>query len=695
MVHMPPYSHSGRSLLGRTVGTGIRAIRLLLRGSVGSGRWVTRRAGHARARGAGGEVGMVRLFDLHAVSCAGDTLIAIGLAGTIFFNVPLGEARSKVALYLLITMVPFALLAPVVGPLLDHFRHGRRYALATTMLGRAFLAYVISDNLLGFGLYPAAFGVLALSRAYGVARSAAVPRLLPEGVGLSQVGARASVYGTFAGAIVAPIGLAAFWFGPQWSLRVASVIFVIGMVIALRLPPRADSDPPEAVPRPFRTMLRLRRGPDRPLSGQLVINTLIGSASLRLLYGFLLLFFAFAIKAGQLSTTVLGRDIGSQGAVALVGGALVVGTFLATAIGTRLSIRRPTALQSSGLTITAGVAVLALIFYNLTMVALLALVAAIFSGISKLAIDASIQERVPERLRASAFAHSETVLMVAWVLGGAIGIIPLDGRIGVALAALIAVAAAVRAGIVATRLRGERLHGRPDTSADTPPGSAPGSAGAGPEAAGSGSGYAGSAPGSAPESGSEPGSGRSGAEHRRRVPAAPDNRAPSTPTFSNEPADPWPDAPTVAPTSAGNPLPGPARRPAPPPRDRRHEDQTTVVHPSDTTDRSEKLDTTLVEPPAPKKRFGWRRKSRSTPPSPAPSSATSGRPSSTASGRPSSTRDADAERATSVDPGRPGSATSGQATAPSARESDPAMAPPGFHIYRPSAPPADNGDDRR
>ena len=73
------------------------------------------------------------------------------------------------------------MLAPVVGPLLDQFRHGRRYALAATMLGRAFLAWLISDYIHGFGLYPAAFGVLALSRAYGVARRAAVPRLLPRG----------------------------------------------------------------------------------------------------------------------------------------------------------------------------------------------------------------------------------------------------------------------------------------------------------------------------------------------------------------------------------------------------------------------------------------------------------------------------------------------------------------------------------
>jgi hypothetical protein len=255
---------------------------------------------------------------------------------------------------------------------------------------------------------------------------------------LSQVGARASVYGTFAGAVVAPIGLAAFWVGPQWSLRVASVIFLAGMVIALRLPPRADSDPPEAVPRPLRTMLRLRRGNDRPLSGKLVIATLIGSATLRALYGFLLLFFAFAIKADQLDTTLVGKDIGSQGAVALVGGSLVVGTFLSTAIGTRLRIRRPLALQSSGLVITAGVAVLAVIFYNLPMIALLALVTAVFSGIGKLSIDASIQERVPERLRASAFAHSETVLMIAWVAGGAVGIIKMNGHLGVIVAAAVA-----------------------------------------------------------------------------------------------------------------------------------------------------------------------------------------------------------------------------------------------------------------
>ncbi|GIF65490.1 hypothetical protein Ais01nite_35250 [Asanoa ishikariensis] len=452
---MPLIRRTG-STIGRFVGSTVKGGRLVSRG-------VRRGVGTARSKGARGETGMMRLFDLHAASCAGDTLITIGLAGTIFFDVPLGEARSKVALYLLITMVPFALLAPVVGPLLDHFRHGRRWALAATFLGRAFLVWAVADNTDSIWLYPAAFGVLALSRAYGVARSAAVPRLLPEGLGLSQAGARASIYGTVAGAIAAPIGVAAFAIGPQWPLRIAAVVFLVGMVVSLRLPGRADSDPPETVPRPIAAIFgAFGRNGDRPLSGRLVISALIGSATLRAFYGFLLLFLAFAIKGGHLGTTLFGRELSDGLALSVLGAALGVGTFLATAIGTRLRIHRPVALQSSGLIITAGLAVLTTIGYSLAMVALLCLVTAVMSGIAKLSVDATIQERVPERMRASAFAHSETVLVLAFVAGGGLGLIPVTGRVGVGLLGAVAALAAVRAVIVAGQLRKERLHGRFD-----------------------------------------------------------------------------------------------------------------------------------------------------------------------------------------------------------------------------------------
>jgi hypothetical protein len=369
-----------------------------------------------RDRGGAGEVGMMRLLDLHALSCAGDTLVTMGLAGTVFFRADAGTARSGVALYLLITMAPFALIAPIVGPVLDRFRHGRRWALAVTMLGRAFLAWLISDYIHAFGLYPAAFGVLILSRAYGVARSAAVPRLLPASLRLSEAGARASVFGTLAGAAVAPIGLLAFKFGPQWPLRVAALLFLAGTVVALRLPPRADSDPPESKGMP---------------------------------------------------TVVLGTKLGEGGALALVAVGLGLGAFLATAVGTQLHIHRPALLQAGSLILVALLGVVALVRFNLLTLALFCLGTAMAAGLSKLAVDAAIQERIPEQVRASAFAHSETVLMLAWVLGGATGLIPFGPRFGIEVATIILVLAAVRGVVSAVTLRQEKLQGV--ASGEVPP----------------------------------------------------------------------------------------------------------------------------------------------------------------------------------------------------------------------------------
>jgi hypothetical protein len=450
--------------LGQTLALVVFATRRLTRGGVRTGRFVTRNVLAARQRGGAGEAGMMRLLDLHAASCAGDTLVAIGLAGTVFFNVPVGEARGRVALYLLITMLPFALLAPVVGPVLDRFRHGRRYALALTMLGRAFLAYMIAEHIGGYTLYPAAFGMLLLSRAYGVARSAAVPRVLPAGLGLSEAGARASVFGTVAGAVVAPIGVAAAFFGPAVPLRLSMIVFVFGMVVALRLPPRADSQPPEVVPRAFQ--LPGRKGA-KVLSGPLVIASLAGSATLRAAYGFLTLFLAFAIRLHDLPTGLLGWTMPATTAIGLVAGALGLGSFLATAVGTALRIHRPALLQAGGILATTLAAAAAVVAYNMLFVALACLVTAIASGFAKLAVDAVIQERIPERVRASAFAHSETLLMFAWVLGGAFGLIPFSGRLGLAVVTAFLAAALARALFVTGRLRKERLRGAPATEEPT------------------------------------------------------------------------------------------------------------------------------------------------------------------------------------------------------------------------------------
>lgn len=443
------------------------ALRGLARGLVAVGTGLGRAVRGARHRGGGGETGMMRLLDLHAASIAGDTLVAIGLAGTIFFSVPAGDARPRVALYLLATMLPFAVVAPVVGPVLDRFRHGRRYALAATFLGRGFLAYMISEHIGGLAVYPAAFGILVLSRAYGVARSAAVPRLLPHGLLLSEASARASVFGTVAGAVVAPVGIAASaWFGQQWPLRIALLVFGYGMVTALRLPPHSDSEPPETVPRMFQ--LPGRKGA-KVLSGRLVVATIAGASTLRALFGFLALYLAFSLREGGLPT---GSPIREPVAIGMVAAALGVGVFLGTAVGTALHIHRPVLLQAGGIVLATAAAVLAAWRYSLGWVLLLCLFTAMAGGLAKLTVDAVIQERVDDQHRASAFAHSETLLMLAWVAGGAVGLAPFPGRWGLIVAATILVLLAVRAVWAAVRLRKERLLGtaaaEPTTQVLTP-----------------------------------------------------------------------------------------------------------------------------------------------------------------------------------------------------------------------------------
>src|SRR5690606_28647608 len=110
---------------GRRIGTGrtggaARALGRALRFPwTGTARSV-RRGTHAHGAG---ESGHGKLIELHGVVGAGDVMISVALASTVFCSVQTDEARGRVALYLAIPMAPFTLLAPVVGPLLDRLPH--------------------------------------------------------------------------------------------------------------------------------------------------------------------------------------------------------------------------------------------------------------------------------------------------------------------------------------------------------------------------------------------------------------------------------------------------------------------------------------------------------------------------------------------------------------------------------------------
>jgi MFS family permease len=434
----------------RAVGRGLAAgARASGRGARGAAR-LAGRAGRAtvrtarraaRAEGAG-DSGLSRLIEMHAFNTAGDAAVAISLAGTLFFQVPTGEARGQVALFLGLTMLPFAVVAPLIGPFLDRFSHGRRWAIGTTMAIRAFLCWVLASAVVTGStlLFPAALGVLVASKAYGVTRAAAVPRLVPRNFTLVKANARISLSGLVGAAVSAPLAGLASTFGAEWCLRYAFVLFVIATILAILLPQQVDAsqgEQPLALgPGPTGTK-QMAAGPDgrRTARAQVppaVAFALRANCGPRWLSGFLIMFMAFLLRQNPIG------DWRTEVLLGIVIGAAGLGNALGIATGSQLRRLNPPVLVVLALIADAVLVLLAALFYGVVALALLGLVAGLAQSLAKLALDATIQRDVPERVQSSAFARSDTTLQLAWVLGGFVGIVmPLRPHLGLGVAAAV------------------------------------------------------------------------------------------------------------------------------------------------------------------------------------------------------------------------------------------------------------------
>ncbi|WP_235494614.1 MFS transporter [Geodermatophilus sp. Leaf369] len=416
----------------------------------------------SRADGAG-DSGLAGLLWVNALHMAGDAMIAVSLAGTLFFAASTDAQRGNVALYLLVTMAPFAVVAPVIGPMLDRLQRGRRWALAGSLVGRAVLAVVMAANYDGIWLYPAALGVLVLSKGLNVLRAAVVPRVLPEQMSLTSANARLSVFGLLTAGVLGGIGAGiARYAGFDWLLYATATVFVIAGLLAVALPHRVDVALP-GLPADVLTSGDDATGERRRRAlGSYVVTALRATAALRGLAGFLTIFSAFLVQAtvddAWDATLALGGIAAAAG----------IGSFIGTAIGSRLQATSPDRLVLVAASVAAVVTVGAAVFYSLPMAGLVALVAAIANGLGKVALDAIVQREVPESLRASAFARSETLLQLAWVFGGALGIaLPTIGWLGFTVAASLLVLAV---GLVLWgQLRGQRPP-RPAPRVDRAPG---------------------------------------------------------------------------------------------------------------------------------------------------------------------------------------------------------------------------------
>ena len=123
-----------------------------------------------------------RLALTHVLMTAGDTLFAVSLAGSLFFSISPTAAKDKVILYLILTMGPFAVVAPALGPIIDRSRGARRAMVVASAVGRAALCPFLARDIHSLLLFPEAFAMLVLSKVYLVTKGALVPEMAALGM---------------------------------------------------------------------------------------------------------------------------------------------------------------------------------------------------------------------------------------------------------------------------------------------------------------------------------------------------------------------------------------------------------------------------------------------------------------------------------------------------------------------------------
>jgi MFS family permease len=353
----------------------------------------------------------------HATGVAGDVFVTVSLADTLFFGATTASARPKVLLYLAITMAPFAVVAPVLGPALDRTRGGRRTLFALSMLGRGFLCILMANRVQSWMLYPLAFGVLVLSKGQSVAKSALVPAVVPDKDELVRANSRLSIIAIAVGAVVAPFAAAILQFaGAPWVLRSAVILFVLGTLAGFNIPRAKEVGPAET--------------PDQRETLQARSIVVAGSsmALLRGVVGFFTFFAAFELKKSHESTWVFGVVI----IFSAIGNA--IGTVIAPLL--RKKVREEWILAGTLIVPSLPLVYAARSYGRPALIAAAAAVA-MSAACGRVAFDSLLQRDGADAARGRAFARFETRFQLAWVVGGILAVLyPGGGRGGIFFVAL-------------------------------------------------------------------------------------------------------------------------------------------------------------------------------------------------------------------------------------------------------------------
>ena len=346
-----------------------------------------------------------RLARLHAFAQAGEALVAIALAGSLFFDISPSAARGKVALYLIFPIAPFAVISPLVGPLLDRVQGGRRLVIAAGMAIRALVCFAMSRHHNSGLLFPEAFMLLVLSKTYAIGKSATVPTVVENDEELVEANSKLGLLSGIAGfSATLPTLLVRWIFGSGGVCVVAGLLFAVATALALRVPAgRAQR----------RTQIA---GDDTERNRRPGGIALAGSAMavVRACVGFLAFHLAFWLRSEGSSTAWFGVILGVSAIGSLIGNA--------AAPMLRSKLREEFMLMLA-LGAIVGSSLAALSFGGLAGAAVLTAFVGAGGAVGRLAFDSIVQRDGHEANRGRAFARFETRFQLCWVVAAFIPVV--------------------------------------------------------------------------------------------------------------------------------------------------------------------------------------------------------------------------------------------------------------------------------
>ena len=177
-----------------------------------------------------------RLAITHALMMGGDAAMVVALADSLFFDIDLDAARSRVLLFLVIGFAPFLVVAPLIGPLIDRVAGGRKFVIQVVALSRVVLTLLMAQYLDALALFPLVFASLVLQKTYAVSKSAIVPSTVRSEAELVEANSKLGLIAGITGAVaVIPAGLLLQVVGAPATLVYGAMLFVGALVAATRL----------------------------------------------------------------------------------------------------------------------------------------------------------------------------------------------------------------------------------------------------------------------------------------------------------------------------------------------------------------------------------------------------------------------------------------------------------------------------